>query len=236
MFTLNSLLDREKLRRQFQDEDRLSVEGFLSGNGVDALFANLRSRGDWMEIFNSGDKLIELNPTAQQKLTDVQRNELSRAIYAQAREGFQYRYETIRVPDEAEVRAAMDDVIVRFAEWISGGEAHAFFREITGFNDIDFADAQATAYSPGHFLTGHDDDFPGKNRRAAYVFNLTPVWRTEWGGLLLFHDDANAISGLVPGFNRLNIFKVPQMHSVTEVTQSAPYRRYAITGWLRKTG
>lgn len=236
MFTLNSLLDRKKLQRQFQDEGRLSIEGFFAGKAADALYANLRSRADWMEILNSGDKLIELDRAAQQNLTDGQRDELSQAIYAQAREGFQYRYETIRVPDEADIRAAMDDVIVRFADWISGGEARAFFREITGSNDIDFADAQATAYSPGHFLTGHDDDFPGKNRVAAYVFNLTPVWRTEWGGLLLFHDDANGVSGLVPGFNRLNLFKVPQMHSVTEVTQSAPYRRYAITGWLRKSG
>jgi Rps23 Pro-64 3,4-dihydroxylase Tpa1-like proline 4-hydroxylase len=28
----------------------------------------------------------------------------------------------------------------------------------------------------------------GKNRVAAYVLNLTPRWRVEWGGLLMFHD------------------------------------------------
>ncbi|MFD1789097.1 2OG-Fe(II) oxygenase family protein, partial [Sphingomonas floccifaciens] len=62
---------------------------------------------------------------------------------------------------------------------------------------------------------------------------LTPQWRPEWGGLLLFHDDREVAHGFVPGFNTLNLFRVPQRHSVSEVTRAAPHRRYSITGWLR---
>jgi len=73
-----------------------------------------------------------------------------------------------------------------------------------------------------------------KNRRAAYVLGMTPIWRTEWGGVLLFHDEQQlTIKGLVPRFNCLNLFQVPQLHSVSEVTRSAAYRRYSVTGWLR---
>ena len=109
-----------------------------------------------------------------------------------------------------------------------------FLRTITGSAEIEYADAQATAYAPGDFLTVHDDAVEGKFRRAAYVFGLTPVWRLEWGGLLLFHgSDGHVDCGWVPTFNTLNLFKVPQLHSVSEVTQAAAYRRYAITGWLR---
>ena len=83
-------------------------------------------------------------------------------------------------------------------------------------------------------LTAHDDEIAGKKRHAAYVFGLTPQWKTEWGGLLLFHTaDGDVAHGLLPRFNTLNIFKVPQLHSVSMVNEAAAYRRYSITGWLR---
>jgi Rps23 Pro-64 3,4-dihydroxylase Tpa1-like proline 4-hydroxylase len=66
------------------------------------------------------------------------------------------------------------------------------------------------------------------------VFGLTPQWRIEWGGLLLFHGaDGQVERGFVPRFNSLALFAVPQLHSVSMVTRAAPYRRYSITGWLR---
>ena len=233
MFHINPRLDRVSLRTKFDADGRLGVDQFLCGDAAQLLYDNLRERSEWKEVLNSGDKLIELDRTTQQKLTPAKRDELAQAVYAQAREEFQYRYESIRVTDDSVERAATNDILAKFAEWMSAGEAREFLGDITGLEDIEFADAQATAYSPGHFLTGHDDDFAGKNRLAAYVFNLCPIWRTEWGGLLIFHEENKGINGFAPGFNRLNIFKVPQMHSVTEVTRSAPYRRYAITGWLR---
>jgi Rps23 Pro-64 3,4-dihydroxylase Tpa1-like proline 4-hydroxylase len=110
----------------------------------------------------------------------------------------------------------------------------AFLRDITRLAGIDFADMQATAYAPGDFLTPHTDDVAGKNRVAAYVLNLTPKWEVEWGGMLAIHDpEANRVLGLPPAFNRLNLFAVPRLHSVTEVTRIAPNRRYSLTGWLR---
>src|SRR5690606_1917921 len=95
-------------------------------------------------------------------------------------------------------------------------------RALTGLHDIAFADSQATRFSPGHFLTSHDDDVEGKQRRAAYVLSMTPQWRTDWGGILQFIDAEGHVSaGIMPKFNALNVFKVPQTHSVSFVTPSA---------------
>jgi len=70
-------------------------------------------------------------------------------------------------------------------------------------------------------------------RKAAFVFGLTPQWRPEWGGLLLFHEPGEIeISGMVPQFNTLDLFSVPRFHSVSQVTRAAPRRRYCVTGWL----
>jgi len=105
---------------------------------------------------------------------------------------------------------------------------------VTGAADITFADAQATAYGPRHFLTSHDDLSEAQKRRVAYVFNLSKGWRVDWGGLLAFHDGgAKVIEAMIPSFNALNLFAVPQSHSVTFVAPFAPRRRYSVTGWLR---
>lgn len=93
--------------------------------------------------------------------------------------------------------------------------------------------ARSPATGQGSFLTAHDDAVQDKARVAAFVFQLKPYWRTEYGGLLLFHDENDrAVEGLVPRFNALDLFSVPVTHSVSQVTRAAPHPRVAVTGWL----
>jgi Rps23 Pro-64 3,4-dihydroxylase Tpa1-like proline 4-hydroxylase len=195
----------------------------------------LRESTEWRRVLNSGDKLFELDRAHQQSLSEEQRTALDLAVYGRARREFQFRYETIRVPDEEPERRARNKDLCRFASWLSGGPARDLLRTVTGEPRIAFADAQATAYGPGDFLTEHDDAVAGKGRLAAYVLGLSPEWRISWGGLFLLHaPDGARAEALAPGFNRLNLFRVPQVHSVSEVTRAVPYRRYSITGWLRR--
>jgi Rps23 Pro-64 3,4-dihydroxylase Tpa1-like proline 4-hydroxylase len=226
--------DREALADEYRTKGIVRIASFLPDDRAAELHAHLRARTDWRHVFNSGDKLFELDRDARSAMDAAKRSELDQAIYAGARQGFQYRYETIRIPDERAAREAIDDPIANMALDMSSGETRDFLRFITGTDAIQFADAQATAYSPGDFLTGHDDAFPGKNRFAAYVLGLTPVWRLEWGGLLIMHGgEAEPSRAYPPAMNVLTLFGVGQMHSVSEVTRAAAYRRYAITGWLR---
>ncbi|WP_033920335.1 2OG-Fe(II) oxygenase [Sphingomonas sp. 37zxx] len=231
---LNPLLDIDALAKHFAQHRRLQIVDFLAPETALAWHMHLRARTDWIQVLNSTERVIELDRAGQAALTDDQRAALENAIHASARHGFQYRYETIRVPDDAGQRVQSGDPLAAFAAWLSQGEARDALRRITGNTAIAFADAQATAYSPGDFLTGHDDQVAGKHRHAAYVLGLTPTWRAEWGGLLLFHGDgANSIEGFAPTLGTLNLFAVPQMHSVSQVSKAAAYRRYSITGWLR---
>lgn len=233
-FALNPLLDRAKLARQFAVSGRLHIPDFLDADSADAFFQSLKARDDWHLIVNHEDKSFDLDRSAQASLSDEQRHALDQAIFAAARYGFQFKYEAIRVPDSEEERAASNDPLARFASFLSSPPVVDLCRAITGKAGIDFADAQATAYGPGHFLTAHDDEVAGKQRHAAYVFGLTPVWRVDWGGLLLFHgDDGHVDRAFTPSFNALNIFAVPQPHSVSMVAPFAPFRRYSVTGWLR---
>jgi Rps23 Pro-64 3,4-dihydroxylase Tpa1-like proline 4-hydroxylase len=237
-FSLHPAIDPVALAASYAHTGRVTIAPFIADEQAVALHHALRSRTDWRQVVNSGaDKIFEFDRAAQAALDAGQREALDQAIYAGARRDFQFRYETVRVPDDDRERAASDDLLHGFARFLSGGAARELLRQITGDGAIAFADAQATAFSPGDFLTRHDDAVAGKNRAAAYVMSLNPEWRIEWGGLLLMHHQAGyGADAIVPGFNQLNLFAVPQVHSVSEVTRAAAYRRYSVTGWLRRAG
>lgn len=234
VFAVNAGLDRKAMRRRFDAHGRVQIADFLAKDGAERLLRHLQTREDWLLVMNQDDKLFELDRTAQAALTAEQREQLDLAVYRSARTGFQYRYATIRVPDSARERAADATLLTRLADFLSSAEAMDFLRDVTGAAAIRFADAQATAYGPGHFLTSHDDKVAGKNRHAAYVLGLSTGWRPDWGGVLLFEGEEGRIEeGFAPRFNALNLFRVPARHSVSLVSPAAPYRRYSVTGWLR---
>jgi SM-20-related protein len=108
-----------------------------------------------------------------------------------------------------------------------------FVRSITGVPGIAFGEAQVTRYRPGHFLNQHDDSHGVHKRIAAYVLNMTPNWRLNWGGAPLFFDRSGHVTeGYPPAFNALNIFSVPQDHLVGFISPFAGAARYSITGWF----
>jgi Rps23 Pro-64 3,4-dihydroxylase Tpa1-like proline 4-hydroxylase len=236
-FRLHPGLDPEAARAQFVREGFVQLMPWLADACAAALHAELVERVDWRELINSGDKVFELDREGQSKLGSDGRARLDALIDAGARSGFQHRYESIRIPDDRHGRTLDTDLLGRFALFMSSEAVLHILRQITGLEDVDFVDAQATSYRPGDFLTAHHDEVAGKKRRAAYVFGLSEGWNTEWGGLLLFHDPAGDVTrGLKPRFNCLNLFRVPQTHSVSQVATFAATNRISVTGWLRALG
>ena len=164
-----------------------------------------------------------------------QRQEKLVAANRQASDGFQYMFDYYSMLSAFHDKRNPDDFLNKMAEFIESEVFQDFCREITGFDDIQSADGQATRYRAGQYLTLHDDHFI-KDRRCAYVMNFTQAWRADWGGLLLFHNqDGDIEEGWTPQFNCLNLFAVPQQHSVSFVSPSAAAYRYAITGWMLTT-
>ncbi len=232
-FTLNPDLDLPALAREYAAVGRVRIHDLLAPEPVAELYEFLHGNEGWWQLINTPDGVIELDRGKRAEMSAEELAELDRDTHANARFGFQYRYEGLRVPDD-EDSLAEEDPLTGFARLMSSEPMIDFLRAVTGSSEVSFTDGQATAYGPGDFLTGHDDDVPGKDRIAAYVFGMTPRWRPEWGGLLLFHGANEAtVAGNVPRYNTLDLFAVPQRHSVSIVTPAAPTRRYAITGWLR---
>lgn len=234
-FALDPGIDRERLRSAFAERRRATIAPFLAGGSAEALRAHLQERTDWrLAIQAGGAKFVEIEAKDHEAMSPAQREALGRAAAPSEPAGFRYLFDQIVAVGNTPENREPESPLGLFAAFLSSGPVLDLVRGITAAEDIAFAEARATRYRPGHFLTIHDDRHEETRRRVAYTFGLSPVWRPEWGGLLMFHDgDKDVELGLVPRINALNLFAVPQDHSVSLVAPFAPEPRYSVTGWLR---
>lgn len=154
--------------------------------------------------------------------------------HEEATDGFQFIFDRLRLGQARGMGLAVPDALYALHDLFNSDAFIDWARRLTGDDRIAYVDAQATRYLPGHFLNGHDDRHEGAGRLYAYVLNVSPVWRPEWGGLLMFTDeDAQVSETFSPAFDTLNVFRVPQPHAVSMVAPFAGAPRYSVTGWWR---
>lgn len=233
-FSLSISHDCAAYREKFATQGFVQIPDVLVAVDANRIYRTLLTDTPWNFVFTDRGKHIDMSAEQLETMDKKHVTALQQAIYAQARDSFQYCYHNYPIFDAVRAGQNQGHLLHEFYAWLNGERFLEFAREATGFDDITFADAQATRYKPGHFLTTHDDDPEGKNRRAAYIFNFTHDWPVDWGGILQLLDrDDNVRFGIRPKFNALNILAVPQKHNVSLVAPFAGGMRMAITGWLR---
>ena len=232
---LNASCNLGAAKSLFAASGQTQVKNVLTDKSADRLERTLLKETPWNLVLNDETKHFDLHKTQTDALTLPKKKILASNIARGGRGGFQYVFDNYPLADLAEAGADMPPVLSAATALVNSEPFLDMARAVTGFDEIEFADIQATRYRPGHFLTAHTDNVEGKNRLCAYVLNMTRVWRPDWGGLLLFEDDEqNISSGLTPSFNTLNMFSVPRPHAVSMVTPHAGAHRLSLTGWLRK--
>ena len=227
---LNPKLDRATLAREFSARGRINIQDVLTQSSAERIYHCLREETPYGLSLNTDG-----NARGLRNLTPEQQQEHRNRAWGQVGlDGFQFLFDQHQMSLNGEPYADQTHYLAKVMSFLNSSAFLEFARQVTGLAKIEFADAQATLYRSGHFLTAHDDDTPGDNRLAAYVLSLTAAWRPEWGGILEFIDERSQISeGYVPGFNSLRLFQVPMTHHVSIVAPFALVGRYAITGWLR---
>lgn len=225
--------DSRQLRADFKREQRIQVIDFLESQSAQNIYDSLHSQAQWNLAWNLEGEHHDMDYVGVQEWPEPQKQKLEKLIHEQAAHDFQYRYAAIPIYDIYQQNLLPGHFFNAIYEFINSEPVLKFARDVTGFDKIALADIQATRYSKGHFLTEHDDAVKGKHRLAAYVLNLTPEWKPDWGGALIFPNENMHAEAWFPKFNVLNIFSVPQKHAVTIVSPFAPVSRYSLTGWFR---
>lgn len=231
---LNPDLDIAALRAAFDRDGRLHVPHVLEAASAQRLHAALDTSRDWVFVFNRGNRHFEVTPKNFAAMPPEARIQMQRDILENARDSFQLAYDVVNVSKKTETVLTSDPVLMELHAFMNGSDYIGFLNAITGETRGAWCDVTATRYKPGHFCEMHDDKADDGERLIAFVLNLTPRWRVDWGGLLLFIDKRGHVStGLTPTFNALNLFRTPQLHSVSAVAPFAGANRLSVTGWLR---
>ncbi len=232
-FKLNSALDVTSLARDYEKPQRLQIYNVLADESAAALYQCLSTEVPWaFAWFDDGPKYRRSEEMRAMSMEDQQA--LRERLVAVALEGFHYAYNCYPILDAYLQKWNQVPLLDKFIEFINSEEMLGFMRDVSGIPEIIKGDAQATRYGPNQYLKFHTDGVVEEARRMAYVLNLTPEWDNDWGGYLQFYDgDGNITQAFKPRYNVLNIFTVPQDHSVSYVASYAARQRYAITGWFR---
>jgi len=229
-------LNVAQLAQVYARVGRIHIPAVLNAECATAAYHSLAEQVPWQLHLNDGERVFDLEPTQVQSLPPASQVLLHDRVNANAVAAFQFLFDNFPLSDAYVNGEYRELYAMRIYEFLNSPRFLDFARCLTGEQRIAMADAQATLYRPGHFLTRHDDAIQGPRRLAAYVLNLTPRWRADWGGILMFLDsDGHLAEGYTPAFNALNVFKVPQAHAVSYVAPMAACGRYSISGWLRES-
>lgn len=231
---LNPQIDWKNLKETFARDRRLHIPNIFEKETAERIHQCLRDEIAWNLTYCDEDGPKNVWAREQVKMTPKDWQMLRQKIMGRARDKkFQFFYSNFAIEEPHKAGLINDLILARVYEFVNSEPFLKIMRDITGFSTITHADQQATAYGPGHFLTEHNDFDAQQGRKVAYVFNFTPEWKAEWGGLLQFIDpQSQTLHGLIPAFNALNLFAVPARHCVTQVATYSPATRYSLTGWL----
>lgn len=234
---LNPTLCASTLGDEYRRRGRILIRNALADEAAERLELCLRSEVPWGLAALIDGQGRTLRAEEMQRMTADQWQSFLQTVHKEARDGYQFLYNSYMVPAAWKERRDFGMFLHRFFEFLNSPPMIQFARRVTGYEDIIKADAQATRYLPGHFLKRHNDVYRAResdSRRAAYVLNLTRHWQADWGGLLQFMDDAGQVTETwVPGYNALVMFQIPAWHCVSCVAPFAREQRLAITGWFR---
>jgi Rps23 Pro-64 3,4-dihydroxylase Tpa1-like proline 4-hydroxylase len=234
LFELNPAMDRARAGEKFARDGRVQIRDFLSLPAAQTIHRVLASETPWGLAWRAGAS----GPHAlrRQQMDAANLTKIGPEVAAAMRGG-DYAFVYARYPmlDAYKEQWGEHEALDLLIEHINSEPMLDLVREVTGIPEIGKADAQATLFAPNHFLALHDDSHVAEGWRIAYVMNFCiEDWRPDWGGYLLFYDeDGDVSAGFKPRFNTLNMFRVPERHSVSYVPPFAPVGRFAITGWFR---
>lgn len=229
---LNPSLDRHALADKFAIDQRICIDNVLQvevAERVRAICAEKLSF-DYVYFLDGAVRLATEQEMASS--SQEQKAQISKALMQNATRGVGYLY-CGRVMKENRASTGDTAFLYDVFRYLNSPEMLQFVGDISGRHDLQRADAQYTRFSAGQYLTRHRDDIEGTTRKLAYVFGFTRKWHPDWGGLLQFYeDDGTPRDAWMPAFNRLSLFDIRHVHSVTYVTPFAGEARLSLTGWF----
>ncbi len=239
MIAERTLEEIEELRSTYEQQGYVEIKNFFDNEFAEKLLKSFLQEQNWniATLVQGRPFIVSVDELMKQEPEKVH-SFINEAVLYAAQHPFQYFYEHIRLQGDNDQHGG-EQVKSRYAELIKlidSDKMLEIIKSITGeVNAKEVIEAQLTKYTANYFLKSHTDSDPNNPyvRHAALVFGFSKDWIADWGGVLnLKKANTNEYAALLPGFNCLQIFKVPTEHFVSQVANYCPKPRIAISGWI----
>ena len=221
-----------QISTEFANDQRVRVQSLIPMDQAEQMFNSLTNEVPYSIALIRDNRPTTLTDTEWRNLPAQQKQAIHTETMRNASKGVGFIYGRYQLSHRQESIVNLKAL----HEWLNSEEGLSWVREMSGYQDIVSASAQATRYTAGQFLTRHMDTHDTEQRRLAYVFSFTPNWHPDWGGLLQFYQqDGTPRDAWSPGFNTFSLFDVKHIHSVTYITPFSLTPRISVTGWFRAT-
>lgn len=221
------------LQQDFEENGRCSIQPILSEDDAEAFERFLIEYADWARIRGLRNQRFDIPPgtdlSADPQLAEDHR-QIEQAIASDASKSFALLYDAIPMTPDT-LPQSPDNPLVALRDAMNAPQVFEWMKRLSGEAHITGTEIQATKFGAGDFLSTHHDG-PNIDRKIAAVLGLSRDWSVDWGGNLLFLCADDGLQGIIPGFNRLDLFAVPQFHCVSAVSRAAPRPRLAVSGWF----
>ena len=234
-YKLDPDLNVDALAAEFAAQDRIQIQKILPKEVAVRLHSILAHETPWDYMCFDGEK-GQCTPFS--KINDMSpqdRQALTRTHLEAAKTGFSFSYNGFNFRSEFREGNHPEQALRPFDSFLNSDPFLTFARKLINDPEVTGVEGNASWYGPGHYLNLHDDRMERQDRRAAFVFNLSPNWRVDWGGELKMFSNrrgSKLVDAFFPAFNVLNVFKVPQYHAVNPVAAFAGAPRLSISGWF----
>ncbi len=223
----------ESAKQRLDAAGRVLIRDVLESSSAQQLTQTLLSGLDWELTTRFQGQTRNVAHAQLHQMSAAQREQLRNAILRGAKQDFQFEFLEYSLRDANLEALGQQHILAQLLSILRGDIGKALFCKLLGLKDIAHITAFVSRYEQGHFLMPHTDHVKGEQREAAFVLNLSPRWKPEWGGLLQFIGPHGEVTEtFVPQHNTLSLFKVPQAHMVSFITPLAESPRLAVAGWI----
>lgn len=238
---LNDMLDPELFAAEYAAYGLVQIPNVLPDDVAQSVFEMLRTQVKWRLVIpqpgegpGAPDQIMYLGPEDMQAMGQQAVRQLIGEAEQRASRNYGFLYNVYPMIEAKAKGWDEGHPIHTLTDFVNSPEFLDFGARVIGYNGaLAKAEAQATFYGRGNYLTRHIDEGFNQERRAAYTFGFSPHWEPDWGGLLAFIDDNMDIErAFIPRFNTLTFFDGRKIHSVTPVANFAAGPRLQVTGWL----
>ncbi len=233
--TLNPDIDRDAARARFAETGRVQIKSVLSEQAAQSVLKAMTTVLEWGISYNQGAETKHIPRDQIALMSAEDKGAFLSDVTNRAMQQFQFAFAEAPLMQTYQPDQEVLDYAHRMIEFVNDEVFKQLIADVTVDDSNLRADLIASCYSPGHFITVHDDSDPAGLRRYGFAFDFTPFWRPDWGGSHLFfdEDDGNVTEGFNAVFNSLNLFRVPQRYAISFVAPYAKAGRYTLNGWLQ---